>query len=256
MVRNEIQEPRFQHFFVALWQAGRNMPNTFHPRSIWRQERVRPNPSVDRTSTGLARAALRLSSRCAGQSGSGPLTSNVRAHKNTVRVHGNSAKRSPCKGGSATERHNAAARWHANYAGEFSLNFRRSFAAMAARVLSFRPKVVNAWLVALHALLAQAARPLAGCSPVVALYQGHQYARFFPALRLSGRMRESPLSHAAFARSQSLIPCAIEHWNEVRPNPSVEPTRSGMAPWPRGFHVYHPPRGQGTTPPRAAHLKR
>ena len=48
----------------------------------------------------------------------------------------------------------------------------------------------------------------------------------------------------------------LRAYKRVRPNPSVEPTRSGVAPWPRGFHVYHPPRGQGTTPPRSAHLKR
>jgi len=42
----------------------------------------------------------------------------------------------------------------------------------------------------------------------------------------------------------------------LAPNPSLEPTRSGMAPGPRGARVYHPPRGPGATPARAAQLKR
>ena len=40
------------------------------------------------------------------------------------------------------------------------------------------------------------------------------------------------------------------------PNPSLELTRSGRPPWPRGVHVYHAPRGQGVLPPRSAQLKR
>ena len=40
------------------------------------------------------------------------------------------------------------------------------------------------------------------------------------------------------------------------PNPSVELTHSGMAPWPFGALVYHAPHGQGATPPRSAHLQR
>jgi hypothetical protein len=40
------------------------------------------------------------------------------------------------------------------------------------------------------------------------------------------------------------------------PNPSLERTSTGKAPWPRGFHAYHPPRGQATSPAPAAQLKR
>jgi hypothetical protein len=40
------------------------------------------------------------------------------------------------------------------------------------------------------------------------------------------------------------------------PNPSLERTSTGKAPWPRGFHAYHPPRGQATSPVPAAQLKR
>lgn len=40
------------------------------------------------------------------------------------------------------------------------------------------------------------------------------------------------------------------------PNHSLEPTRSGVAPWPRGTVVHDAPRGQGAMPARAARLKR
>ena len=40
------------------------------------------------------------------------------------------------------------------------------------------------------------------------------------------------------------------------PNPSLERTSTGKAPWPRGFHAYHPPRGQATSPVVSAQLKR
>jgi len=42
----------------------------------------------------------------------------------------------------------------------------------------------------------------------------------------------------------------------LRPNPSLERTRTGMAPWPRARAVYHRPRGQGATPALSAQLKR
>jgi hypothetical protein len=39
-------------------------------------------------------------------------------------------------------------------------------------------------------------------------------------------------------------------------NPSLKPTRNGMALGPRGAVLHHPPRGPSTTPPLAAQLKR
>jgi len=42
----------------------------------------------------------------------------------------------------------------------------------------------------------------------------------------------------------------------MTPNPSLEPTRYGTAPWLRGTLVHHVPRGQGAMPPRAAQLER
>jgi hypothetical protein len=45
-------------------------------------------------------------------------------------------------------------------------------------------------------------------------------------------------------------------WQKATPNPSLERTSTGKAPWPRGFHAYHPPRGQATSPVVSAQLKR
>jgi hypothetical protein len=42
----------------------------------------------------------------------------------------------------------------------------------------------------------------------------------------------------------------------VLPNPSLEPTRTGMALGPRGARSYHPPRGPSAIPALAAQLKR
>jgi len=42
----------------------------------------------------------------------------------------------------------------------------------------------------------------------------------------------------------------------VLPNPSLEPTRTGMALGPQGARCHHPPRGPSTIPARSAQLKR
>ena len=49
---------------------------------------------------------------------------------------------------------------------------------------------------------------------------------------------------------------ALLQFAEVRPNPSLERTRNGKAPWPRNAFVYDALRGQGALPLRAAQLKR
>ena len=81
----------------------------------------------------------------------------------------------------------------------------------------------------------------------------------------------SPRVLARWPKKQSLVPprsarapgphfcsavAAPSPWARVRPNPSLERTRTGKAPWPRGSQVYHPPRGQAASPARAAQLKR
>ena len=80
--------------------------------------------------------------------------------------------------------------------------------------------------------------------------QGHKARRPAHVVQPSGR--NHPARVGQFASKRLRISVAAQ----ALPNPSLEPTRSGMAPWPRGFHAYHPPRGQGATPPRSAQLKR
>ena len=43
---------------------------------------------------------------------------------------------------------------------------------------------------------------------------------------------------------------------KLRPNPSLEPTRSGKAPWPPRAQYHVALVGQGALPPRSAQLKR
>lgn len=50
--------------------------------------------------------------------------------------------------------------------------------------------------------------------------------------------------------------CSVSAGQKVRPNPSLEWTRTGMALGPRGVVVHHPPRGPNATPARAPQLKR
>jgi hypothetical protein len=160
-----------------------------------------------------------------------------------MRVHGKSAKRSHFKGVRASVRNEAVARWHTKNAEEFSPNVQRCAAALATRVLSFRPKVANAWSIALHAPLAQAARPLAGGSPSVVQgeIQERQFQRVFVELWQAGQNRPNAL-HPRF----------IELQEQVRPNPSVERTSTGLAHFTP--QVYAPLRGP--TRFRPAHLKR
>ena len=42
----------------------------------------------------------------------------------------------------------------------------------------------------------------------------------------------------------------------MTPNPSLEPTRSGKAPWPPRAQYHAALVGQGASPPRSAQLKR
>ena len=56
---------------------------------------------------------------------------------------------------------------------------------------------------------------------------------------------------ACFALSRRLGPPQT-----VLPNPSLEPTHSGMALGPQGARCHHSPRGPSATPARSAQLKR
>jgi hypothetical protein len=137
-----------------------------------------------------------------------------------MRVHGNSARRGHCKGLPATERHETVARWHTKNAEEFLSKVSRFGAAVVTQGLSLRATVVNAWFVALHALLAQAVRPLAGGSPSVARseIQEPQFQRFFVALWQAGQNKPNTLHTRSIGRQE-----------RVRPNPSVERTSTGLA---------------------------
>ena len=62
--------------------------------------------------------------------------------------------------------------------------------------------------------------------------------------------------HAFGPGATPLCPAAPCQRHRVRPNPSLEPTRTGMALGPRGAHCHHSPRGPSATPALAAQLKR
>jgi hypothetical protein len=54
------------------------------------------------------------------------------------------------------------------------------------------------------------------------------------------------------ARKANNAPPTVRPGLTVGPNPSLNRTRNGVRPWPRGAHcVYPAPRGQGHTPLRA-----
>ena len=63
-------------------------------------------------------------------------------------------------------------------------------------------------------------------------------------------------TQASGQRSSALQVLQSGHGPRVRPNPSLERTRTGMAPWPRARAVYHRSHGQRTTPALSAQLKR
>ena len=61
------------------------------------------------------------------------------------------------------------------------------------------------------------------------------------------------------APGQVSLASPVRRWAQgakVRPNPSLEGTRTGMALGPRAAHCHHPSRGPSATPPRAPQLKR
>jgi hypothetical protein len=93
---------------------------------------------------------------------------------------------------------------------------------------------------------AQAARPLAGGSPLAALEQEQilQAQRLNLALRQTRRMNEP----SKFRETLALLPCQPE----MRPNPSIERTSTGLAH--STPQVYVPLRGPSRF--RPAHVKR
>jgi hypothetical protein len=106
--------------------------------------------------------------------------------------------------------------------------------------------------------LARAARPPAGGSPNFARGRAVQTGRSVAALWNYGRVWYEIEHMSCRGASSGSIQGQPKHRasTQVQPNPSFEPTRSGMALGPRGSVVHHPPRGPSATPPRSAQLKR
>jgi hypothetical protein len=80
--------------------------------------------------------------------------------------------------------------------------------------------------------------------------QGHE------ARRSNTNGAPKGVHHRAGGGRFSLEPERISVAAQALPNPSLERTSTGKAPWPRGFHAYHPPCGQATSPVVSAQLKR
>jgi hypothetical protein len=79
--------------------------------------------------------------------------------------------------------------------------------------------------------------------------QSHWHAPQMPGTVTVAQMRSGKQNGPHAKTASHAVP-------QVLPNPSLERTRTGKAPWPRRSQVYHPPRGQAASPVRAAQLKR
>ena len=60
----------------------------------------------------------------------------------------------------------------------------------------------------------------------------------------------------ATGRCRTFTPASQSVAPRVRPNPSLEPTSTGLALGPRGSQAYAPPRGPSSNPAASAQLKR
>jgi hypothetical protein len=69
-------------------------------------------------------------------------------------------------------------------------------------------------------------------------------------IRPSAKLTKFPA--AGLLGGDLLAPCA----GAAPPNPSLERTSTGKAPWPRGAQVHHAPRGPSALPVASAQLKR
>ena len=98
---------------------------------------------------------------------------------------------------------------------------------------------------------AQSAPPIQQSGAARAAFGGPCYLR---GRASEARMAAVPQAHMNSRNSLNSAPRA--NAQRLRPNPSVELTRSGTAPWPFGGFVYSPPHGQGAVPSRSAHLQR
>ncbi len=112
--------------------------------------------------------------------------------------------------------------------------------------------VVAAWLVAMRSVRVGWPKYLRVCAafaagvlvPVLLLLAIGSIAKY---------MQSKPklASHSGLQQTYSEAAARL-----LRPNPSLERTRTGMALGPRGAHCHHSPRGPSAMPALSAQLKR
>jgi hypothetical protein len=239
-----------QRLLAALCETNRTLARSpssarlpvgrFSPRpSVFR---VRPNPSVEWTSTGLARDATQVIVSPRGPSRFRPLTSNVRPHVNTSNVFfafSAFADTAECK-----------RRRLPRLAGQSSLNTSLFNSKPAASVMVRAGSISRQqrWHIKASVRLVSSWSRLAAAE-----LRGSGLRSLVSSTKRSV-LRDAKAS--AWRCQGVFAPGGASLGAEVRPNPSLEWTRSGKALGPRGVVVHHPPRGPSAFPARAPQLKR
>ena len=173
-----------------------------------------------------------------------PLSSNVRPHR-TLSMNGQRSKNQRQK---QTE-HPAPCFW----AGSWPAAKMKTYSRRSERPRS-KPAQGSCTLP-----LAQAARPSAGYSPLAALEQDQgqfQVLRRCAQEFWSKSKHVSPRIRVVWAAAAGAKLPAHHLASDVRPNPSLERTSTGLAHWPQRRAVYHRHRGQHANPAVSAQLKR
>jgi len=193
--------------------------------------------------------------RCAGQAGGGPLMSNVRPHVNTNSVNPFFGV-SRCVAAEFDRLHQVASTL-LQAALPSSVLVRSGGATSKPRIQMTVRRSLSA--SSLFAKLAQAARPPAGGSPLSVLREEQELEilrlRFALAV-WSRKARAAAKRRVTFGAAACASPLTHAATSDVRPNPSLEWTCTGMALGPRGYSGHHPPRGPSATPAHAPQLKR
>ena len=161
-----------------------------------------------------------------------PLSSNVGAHETQMQVRKRSGNFRQGNGDFA-----AQGCEHLTAASTLMVNAR--FKALESQFLSVCPGVVRQTLVELHACLAQAARPLAGDSPIMVRPAGEPNAPLRCRAQANEPRSERPPPSSP--RGVGALACvrdfgcrqsnhgASSASSKVRPNPSLERTSTGLA---------------------------
>jgi hypothetical protein len=207
-----------------------------------------------RQATWPARLLLSII-RLAGQAPSRrqPLSSNVRPHVNRRMTNRASGYR-------RQEQRQSRARPRSSMRSLSAMRSRTWSADVTASLkqtdISPNMNHCAGWLYASHC----SGRPSAGGRLTVGCPRKKNAEALSRSAATHWSMRATPVA-ARSNRAPGQRSCASPAWHrgpkcKVRPNPSLERTATGMAPWPRARAVYHRPRGQGATPASAAQLKR